>query len=119
MLFITHDLGAGGRDRRPRGRDAPRRDPRAGRRRAQVFERPQDAYTQGAARLPAARSTGGRVRLPVIDDFIERHAAPQRMRGAHARRCAGDEPIVLEVKRPRQELLFCARACSASASSRR
>ncbi len=59
VLFITHDLAVVGEiaDYVVVMRNGEIREQGPA---ASVFERPQDAYTQGAAAVPAAASTGGR-----------------------------------------------------------
>ena len=71
VLFITHDLGVVGEIADHVVVMQQRRDPGAGPGEAQIFERPQDPYTKA---LLACRPRLDRrpMRLPVIDDFMER-----------------------------------------------
>ena len=96
VLFITHDLAVVGEiaDHVIVMRNGEIREQGPA---AEVFERPQDAYTQ--ALLQCRPQLGRRAqRLPVIDDFMNGHPlsyadAPERSRGL-----TGQEPIVLDVQ---------------------
>ena len=96
VLFITHDLAVVGEIADyvivMRNGEIREQGPAV-----DVFERPQDAYTQ--ALLQCRPQLGRRAqRLPVIDDFMSGHPrsyadAPERARGL-----TGTEPIVLDVQ---------------------
>jgi peptide/nickel transport system ATP-binding protein len=113
VLFITHDLAVVGEIAdyvvvmRTRG------DPRAGPA-AQVFEAPQDAYTKALLKcrpqLDRRPAAAGDRRLH------DGAAAPRDCRSASAASAA--RPIVLDVATSARASIR-ARACSASASSRR
>ena len=101
VLFISHDLGAGGRDRRPRGGDAPGHGARARPGGARSSSAPQDAYTQALlACRPSLDATPAR--LPVIDDHIAGASAPARHGQAEGPGRAG---ACSRLRSLRQELL--------------
>ena len=117
VLFITHDLAVVGeiadhvvvmRNGEIREQGPAKADLRA----------PQRRLHQGAARSAGRSSTAGPMRLPVIDDFMSGDGARRASRGAHARRVAGrpDHPRGAATS---ARASTRARACSASASSRR
>ena len=96
MLYISHDLATVGEiaDRVIVMREGEIREQGT---LAQVYETPANAYTKA---LLACRPRLDRrpVRLPVIEDFLDRPSIdagsrPQRQRGLR-----GDEPIVLEAR---------------------
>ena len=95
VLFITHDLAVVGEiaDHVVVMRDGTIREKGSAR---QIFETPRDSYTQA---LMMCRPQLGRrpLRLPVIDDFLDKQPPPpaaERSRGLR-----GDEQIVLEARR--------------------
>ena len=96
VLFITHDLAVVGEiaDHVIVMRNGEIREQGPA---VEVFERPQDAYTQ--ALLQSRPQLDRRAqRLPVIDDFMSGHPlaqadAPERPRGL-----TGSEPIILDVQ---------------------
>jgi peptide/nickel transport system ATP-binding protein len=96
VLFITHDLAVVGEiaDHVIVMRDGAIREQGPV---GQIFESPQDSYTQALLLCRPQLARRPR-RLPVIDDFLDRapaaaQDAPQRSRGLR-----GDEEIVLEVR---------------------
>ena len=114
MLFISHDLGAGRRDRRPRGGDAPRHRARAGPGGAASSRAPQDAYTQAllACRPSLAAQPGA------ADGDRRPHRAAAALRRAVAQAEGPERAGRDRGARAGQELLASRRACSARASSR-
>ena len=96
VLFITHDLAVVGEiaDYVVVMRNGEIREQGPAR---QIFESPQDAYTQALLQCRPQLSRRAQ-RLPVIDDFMNGHPvsyadAPERTRGL-----TGAEPIVLDVE---------------------
>ena len=107
----------GGRDRRPRGGDAERRDPGAGRRSRAIFERAAASLHEGAARVPPA--PGPAPDAAAGDRGLHDAAAARaELRGAPARREAGRrrDPRGEE---PRQDLLPQGRALRQARRARR
>ncbi|MEP7083355.1 MAG: ABC transporter ATP-binding protein, partial [Betaproteobacteria bacterium] len=96
VLFITHDLAVVGEiaDYVVVMRNGEIREQGPAR---QIFENPQDAYTQALLQCRPQLNRRAQ-RLPVIDDFLNGHPvayadAPERTRGL-----TGAEPIVLDVQ---------------------
>jgi len=96
VLFITHDLAVVGEiaDYVVVMRDGEIREQGPA---AQIFERPQDAYTQALLQCRPQLHRRAK-KLPVIDDFMSGHPvsyadAPERQRGLD-----GSEPIILDVE---------------------
>jgi peptide/nickel transport system ATP-binding protein len=96
VLFITHDLAVVGEiaDHVIVMRDGEIREQGSA---GQIFEAPQDSYTQALLLCRPQLARRPR-RLPVIDDFLDRapaaaQDAPERSRGLR-----GDEEIVLDVR---------------------
>jgi peptide/nickel transport system ATP-binding protein len=96
VLFVTHDLAVVGEiaDFVVVMREGEIREQGPA---EEVFERPQDTYTQALLQCrPQLKRRA--MRLPVIDDFMSGHPvsyadAPERARGL-----TGSEPIVLDVE---------------------
>ena len=96
VLFITHDLAVVGEIADSvivmRNGEIREQGPAV-----EVFERPQDAYTQALLQCRPQLDRRAQ-RLPVIDDFMSGHPlaqadAPERPRGL-----TGSEPIILDVQ---------------------
>ena len=96
VLFITHDLAVVGEIADTvivmRNGEIREQGPAV-----EVFERPQDAYTQALLQCRPQLDRRAQ-RLPVIDDFMSGHPiaqadAPERPRGL-----SGSEPIILDVQ---------------------
>ena len=93
MLFISHDLGAGRRGRRQRGRDAPRRGARGRPASARSSARRSDAYTR--ALLACRPRLDTRPRAPAGD---RRHREQPAARApSSACRAPADGPALIEV----------------------
>ena len=96
VLFITHDLAVVGEiaDHVIVMRNGEIREQGPA---VEVFERPQDAYTQALLQCRPQLDRRAQ-RLPVIEDFMSGHPraqadAPERRRGL-----SGSEPIILDVQ---------------------
>ena len=93
VLFITHDLARRRRDRRPRRRDAQRRDPRAGASEARSSSAPQRRIHAGAAAVPAALD-----RRPAAAGDRRLHGGGAHAGLAERRAACVGRPIVLDVR---------------------